>query len=218
MTKEERKEYSRLWYLANRDRVLAGKAADKERRRERDRNRPEKVKAKQKEYLKRYYLEHREEIIARTRAREKADPEQRRKDSKRWQDNNPEKRNKSVRAYMAANPDKVKAARKAWYNANSKRWAAYATARRAALLQRTPLWADLDAITQVYVDCPNGMHVDHIYPLCGKTVSGLHIASNLRFSDAIENKRKGNRMPTPQEVAQWDTEMDAWRNGLSKAA
>jgi len=65
--------------------------------------------------------------------------------------------------------------------------------RRASKLQRTPSWADDLVIQMIYEDCPEGYHVDHIIPLQGENVSGLHVAWNLQYLTAEENCSKGNR-------------------------
>lgn len=65
-------------------------------------------------------------------------------------------------------------------------------ARQIAKLQRTPHWADLAEIKKFYEDCPRGMVVDHIIPLRGKIVSGLHVRSNLQYLTRDDNLRKGN--------------------------
>jgi hypothetical protein len=64
---------------------------------------------------------------------------------------------------------------------------------RADRLHRTPPWADLEAIKEFYMNCPSGHHVDHIIPLNGKTVSGLHVLENLQYLPAAENIRKKNK-------------------------
>ncbi len=64
---------------------------------------------------------------------------------------------------------------------------------RAAKLQRTVGWTDDLVIRMIYEDCPEGMEVDHIIPLQGKNVSGLHVAWNLQYLTKEENCRKGNR-------------------------
>jgi hypothetical protein len=68
------------------------------------------------------------------------------------------------------------------------------------MLQRTPPWADLKAIEAVYRDAlrleeSTGIrhHVDHVIPLQGRNVSGLHVAGNLRALPWKENISKGNR-------------------------
>ena len=67
--------------------------------------------------------------------------------------------------------------------------------RRASKLQRTPAWADIEAIKQFYLNCPKGYHVDHDVPLQGVNVSGLHVLNNLVYLTASDNVKKGNKWP-----------------------
>lgn len=64
---------------------------------------------------------------------------------------------------------------------------------RASKLNRTPSWANLFLIKQFYSNCPKGYHVDHIVPLQGKLVSGLHVIENLQYLLAEENCSKHNK-------------------------
>lgn len=73
-------------------------------------------------------------------------------------------------------------------------------ARRAAKLQRTPKWADLKEIRKFYDEMhrltrETGVqhHVDHILPMQGELVSGLHVAENLRVIKATPNLSKGSK-------------------------
>lgn len=61
------------------------------------------------------------------------------------------------------------------------------------IVRRTPSWADLLKIREIYNKCPIGYHVDHIIPLRGNTVSGLHIESNLQYLLAEDNISKSNK-------------------------
>jgi len=65
--------------------------------------------------------------------------------------------------------------------------------RKASIIQRTPQWADRERITKIYEACPSGHHVDHIVPLHGEIVSGLHVPDNLQYLPAVENIRKGRK-------------------------
>jgi hypothetical protein len=65
--------------------------------------------------------------------------------------------------------------------------------RREAIRLATPPWADLAAIKSFYDNCPPGHTVDHIIPVLGKSVRGLHIVENFQYLTFDENKRKGNR-------------------------
>ena len=64
---------------------------------------------------------------------------------------------------------------------------------RAAKLQRTVGWTDHKAIKEFYANCPKGYHVDHIVPLKGTNISGLHVLNNLQYLSAKENLIKGNK-------------------------
>lgn len=73
---------------------------------------------------------------------------------------------------------------------------------RAALLLRIPKWLTKDdwvEIKSIYAKAQHlsdttGVthHVDHIYPLRGRIISGLHVPSNLRIITAKENWKKSN--------------------------
>lgn len=63
---------------------------------------------------------------------------------------------------------------------------------RASKLQRIVGWSDLEKIKEFYDNCPKGYHVDHIIPLNGKLVSGLHVLNNLQYLPAKENIIKRN--------------------------
>jgi hypothetical protein len=72
--------------------------------------------------------------------------------------------------------------------------------RRAYVLNATPVWADKAAIKAIYAQCiettkRTGIRheVDHIVPLKGRQVSGLHVHWNLQVIPAIENRQKSNK-------------------------
>jgi len=85
--------------------------------------------------------------------------------------------------------------------AKPHRYAAYDARKHHRRSLRLVPWANQDAIAAVYaraqfLTASTGVehHVDHIYPLLGRTVSGLHVVENLQVLTKIENIRKGNRL------------------------
>lgn len=116
---------------------------------------------------------------------------------------NPEKFNSRARADYKRNHSKS-LQRLEKYRASTKGKSARSAAqskRKAAHLQRMPKWSEEDKIKAYYDVCAffnevNGYtkyHVDHIIPLQGKNVSGLHVQNNLQILPATENISKGNK-------------------------
>ena len=78
--------------------------------------------------------------------------------------------------------------------------------RRSDILMRTPKWLTKDEfwlIQQAYnlAQLRTKMtgvawQVDHVIPLRGKRVSGLHVPTNLQVIPEIVNLKKGNRYAT----------------------
>lgn len=76
----------------------------------------------------------------------------------------------------------------------------HAGKRRAAKLRRTPPWSNLDAMRGIYAEArrltaETGIqhHVDHVIPMQGELVSGLHVHTNLQILTGSENSKKRNR-------------------------
>ena len=114
---------------------------------------------------------------------------------------NREERNAKQRAYREKHREYYLKKDKEWRTKNKPLKNAHNAKRRAARLNRTPPWAALDRIEEMYELAQlatevsgEAYHVDHIVPLQGTHVSGLHIHENLQVIPAIENLRKGNKV------------------------
>ena len=122
------------------------------------------------------------------------------------------------RAYRAANKEKIIANKRAAYlatreanlaqkreyrQANKGKINFLCSMRKKVVKQRTPIW--LSPFDRLKIKCYYSVaamlarnnkepwHVDHIIPLQGKLVSGLHVPNNLQFLRGVDNVRKKNK-------------------------
>ncbi len=112
-----------------------------------------------------------------------------------------QKSNEKVKArakdWYYNNIDRRKGNYRAWFQKNKWLINAHGAKRHASKLLATPPWItkdQLNHIKKMYEECPPGFHVDHIIPLQGRNVRGLHVPWNIQILPAKENLSKGNRI------------------------
>lgn len=108
-----------------------------------------------------------------------------------------EKNNAILRArYRKLTPDQIAVERKRFRDysyVNRPKLNAKQAKRRGAVERATPSWGQ-DGIEELYkLAAEHGFHVDHIVPLKGKLVSGLHVIFNLQLLPPVENFVKNNK-------------------------
>ena len=108
--------------------------------------------------------------------------------------NNKEKRIETNRLYNLNNKEKKREYNIRYKLKNPHIQKAILAKRRAAKLKATPKFANLNKIKEVYKNCPKGYHVDHIIPLQGKNVCGLHVEWNLQYLTPSDNHSKSNKL------------------------
>jgi len=172
-----------------------------------------------KEYAKAWALRNAERVKALRKANYEKDRQINIEKARLWKKRNPAKVLASQRSRASVNRDKNRAARKAWEAKNPtaalesfKRYRernrskirARLTVSKQGREKRRVLWANQDAILAIYRQAEfmtrttGRLHVvDHVIPLQGRTVSGLHVETNLRVVEHHENARKHNAWDSP---------------------
>jgi hypothetical protein len=156
---------------------------------------------------KEYYLKNKEHILAKNAAWAKSNAEHVRLKKREYvQSLSEEKKemyNLKTRERYYQNIER-NSVRKKIYKSNNKHLInALSSKRRAAQLHRVPKW--LTSFDKLKIKCIYSVasmltrenkeqwHVDHIIPLQGKDVCGLHVPSNLWFIRGTDNLSKSNK-------------------------
>lgn len=120
--------------------------------------------------------------------------------TRKWREVNPEAAKQTHDKYYATNKEKKLKYMKWWRTVNNDKQIAYNAKRRAQIKQALPAWADVDKINEIYkqsvtISADTGIvhHVDHIIPLGGELVCGLHVHENLQVLVGEDNMSKGNK-------------------------
>jgi hypothetical protein len=122
---------------------------------------------------------------------------------KQWAVCNADYKAEQDRKYAQLHPDKRATARSKWDAANPGKSSAAKKLNATARKKRAPAWLTDDdkwMLDQAYELAALrskmfgfAWHVDHIIPLSGRKVSGLHVPTNLQVIPGIENAKKYNR-------------------------
>lgn len=148
----------------------------------------------------RYELK-REEIIAAQLIRQNSNREEYLSYQRDYAKQNRERNLERKHEWRLANPDRSKEQNtrnsRSWRESNRARYNSIQRVRNVHM--KSPVWACEEEIENLYrhaaeltkqTGTPH--HVDHIIPLRGKSVCGLHVPANLRVITAAENLRKSN--------------------------
>jgi hypothetical protein len=121
---------------------------------------------------------------------------------KRWQQNNKEIVKLTAKQWQKNNPEKVKQKHLRYRQKHPDAYTARAVASVANRAKRTPKWLtseDRWLMRQAYALAKLRTkmlgfvwEVDHIIPLRGATVSGLHVPDNLQVIPKVVNREKRN--------------------------
>ena len=184
----ETKPLDRFRQVKNRKQMLTYRSECRECEREASRLFEQENREKRLEAKRLFYIENREKETERGRTFYAENVEKERQRQAKWREANREYLREKDKRHAKENP--------AYFVYKTQK-------RHTAKLKRTPSWLSEEHWKEIKTEyelaawCSEVMgekyNVDHIVPLQGKTVCGLHVPWNLQVIPAKDNFKKGNR-------------------------
>lgn len=118
----------------------------------------------------------------------------------------PSRKNATGKLWDENNKAKRKIINRSWEVANSTKRRMYTANYRAKKLNSIPKWLSKDQLKEIkmlYSHLMGDDSVDHIIPLQGANVSGLHVPWNLQILTKGENFKKKNKFDGTNQNDSW---------------
>ena len=205
---EKVKERKRRYYQSNKEQILLKSKKYFEENKEHNLKQQKVYYEKNKDWLSETYKEYRLKNKERLKQYFKKYGEENKdkisEKRKKYYWKNREENIKKSLEYVKKNPEKVSKKKREWkrrdYLENPEKYILESLKRLKVLKEpQKPKWCNPLLIKRIYkkmIDLREegyNVSVDHIIPLNGRVVCGLHIETNLRIIDMVENSSKGNR-------------------------
>lgn len=100
--------------------------------------------------------------------------------------------------------EKRKEVSNVWKKKNKRKILANVTARKKHIKKATPIWCNKKELETIYANCPINFQVDHIIPIKGKNICGLHVPWNLQYLDNESNLKKSNSFDFTYDNRGWN--------------
>ncbi len=141
-----------------------------------------------KEVDRQYYVDNIDKILA---------------DKKIYREENREYIQSWLMNWRKNNKDKIRELNQTYYKSNYGRIVFHVLKRQNVISQAFLFHHLTDDINEVYQGCPDDKQVDHIIPLQGKNVTGLHVPWNFQYLTPEENRFKSNRFDSTYDNTEW---------------
>jgi len=191
--KEEARIRAKAYYIKNKDKCLV---AFKEYR--------EANKDTIQVNKKKWYQDNKEYCYDKSRTYKSSNLEKSKEYDKTYREQNKESAKLYSTRYQKEKKELIRTQRASYRKLNRGILNAINGFHRCSKLQATPIWLtkfDLDYMKHIYIQARElqkldniRRHVDHLVPLRGETVCGLHVPWNLQILTAEENISKNNRL------------------------